>query len=60
MAMETFVQHGVKHNWFTDYGDQAINHFGRLTEPKILTEQNAWYKSYDWRSNTDDAELLFL
>ena len=24
--------------WFEKFGDQAINHFGRITEPKILTE----------------------
>jgi len=40
--------------WFNKFGNQAIDHFGRLTEPKKLTEQNAWYKSYDWRSNTDE------
>ena len=38
--------------WFDKFGDQAINHFGRLTEPKRLTEHNAWYKDYDydWRA----------
>ena len=39
--------------WFNDFGDQAINHFGRTTEPKRLTEQNAWRKDYDysWRED---------
>ena len=35
-------------DWFREYGDKAIDHFGRLTEPKKLTEHNAWYKDYDY------------
>ena len=33
-------------DWFNIYGDRAIDHFGRTTEPKHLTEQNAWIKTY--------------
>ena len=38
--------------WFNKYGNRAIDHFGRLTEAKYLTEHNAWYKDYDydWRA----------
>ena len=36
-------------DWFQQFGDQAVNHFGRITEVKHLTEDNAWYKSYDYR-----------
>ena len=46
-------------DWFNDFGNRAIDHFGRLTEPKQLTEQNAWYKDYDWRSNTDDHAYYY-
>ena len=42
-------------DWFDKYGDQALNHFGRLTEAKHLTEQNAWTKDYDWRGNADES-----
>ena len=35
-------------DWFQKYGEQAINYFGRLTEPKHLTEHNAWRKDYDY------------
>ena len=40
-------------DWFRMFGNRAIDHFGRLTEPKHLTEQNAWQKTYDWNSNHD-------
>ena len=35
-------------DWFNKYGDQAVNHFGRTTEVKHLTEQNAWRKNFDY------------
>ena len=47
-------------DWFNIYGDRAIDHFGRTTEPKHLTEQNAWTKDYDWRANADDSHRYFF
>ena len=35
-------------DWFNKYGDQAIDHYGRVKEVKHLTEQNAWVKDYDY------------
>ena len=37
-------------DWFKKYGDQAIDHFGRTTQAKHLTEQNAWYKDYNYQA----------
>ena len=41
-------------DWFNKFGERAINHFGRIHEPIKLTEENAWYKDYDydWQSGT--------
>ena len=41
-------------DWFNKFGEQAINHFGRIHEPIKLTEENAWVKDYDyeWQSGT--------
>ena len=33
-------------DWFNDFGDKAIDHFGRLTEPKKTMCKGAWYKTY--------------
>jgi len=43
-----------QNDWFSKYGDRAIDHFGRVTKAKHLTEQNAWQKDYDydWRTYT--------
>ena len=35
-------------DWFRKFGDQAVNHFGRLHEPKRQDASGAWYKSYNW------------
>ena len=46
-----FCSLNCQNDWFNDFGDRAVDHFGRLTEPKHLTEHNAWYKDsdYNWR-----------
>ena len=48
-----FCSFNCQADWFKEYGNRAIDHFGRTTEPKHLTEQNAWQKTYDWNSNDD-------
>ena len=29
-------------DWAKEYMDQAVDHFGRLHQPRVLTEDNAW------------------
>ena len=48
-----FCSLNCQNDWWELNGDNAINHFGRLTEPKHLNENNAWTKGYDWNSNDD-------
>ena len=45
-------------DWFSKYGTQAVNHFGRLKEVKHLTEENAWVKTYDWDSNYENRSYV--
>ena len=35
-------------DWFAKFGDMAINHFGRIHEPKRQDASGAWYKDYRW------------
>ena len=35
-------------DWYEKFGEQALNHFGRITQPIVLTENNAWRKHYRW------------
>tara|TARA_R110002020_G_scaffold47210_1_gene134408 strand:- start:27 stop:392 length:366 start_codon:yes stop_codon:yes gene_type:complete len=34
-------------DWFAKFGEQAVNHFGRIHEPIKLTVENAWIKEHD-------------
>ena len=54
-----FCSWNCMNDWWELHGDNAINHFGRLTEPKHLTEENAWIKDYDWRNTTDDEHRYY-
>ena len=45
---ENFCSQNCMYDWFNKYGDRAIDHFGRTTQAKHLTEQDAWVKDYDW------------
>ena len=37
-----------QHDWFVKFGEQALNHFGRTTEPKKVSCDQAWYKDYKY------------
>jgi len=41
--------------WLNKNIEQALDHFGRITEAKHLTEENAWYKDYDWDYTGGDS-----
>ena len=41
-------------DWFRKFGEQAINHFGRIHEPKKLVPANAWFKTYGDYDNTNN------
>jgi hypothetical protein len=55
-----FCSMGCQDDWFNEYGTRAIDHFGRLTEPKHLTEESAWVKDYDWRNSTDESHRHYF
>ena len=53
-----FCSMNCYNDWAEKFSDRAIDHFGRLTEPKHLTEENAWVKDYDWR--VDDRQNAYF
>ena len=56
LIYDEFCDTRCYNDWFSKYGTQAVNHFGRLKEVKHLTEQNAWTKDYDynWRNEGNE------
>ena len=55
-----FCSLNCQNDWFDDFGNKSIDHFGRLTEPKHLTEENAWHKDYDWRIDDRQNRYFFV
>tara|TARA_Y100001951_G_scaffold58676_1_gene46604 strand:+ start:77 stop:460 length:384 start_codon:yes stop_codon:yes gene_type:complete len=41
-----FCSQRCEYDWVEKFGDQAIDHFGRVTEPKKVLCDQAWYKDY--------------
>jgi len=37
------------YDWFNKFGKMALDHFGRIHEPKRTTADGAWYKSYNYK-----------
>ena len=52
-----FCSMNCYNDWAEEYIDRAVDHFGRLTEPKHLTEQNAWIKTYDYNWRNEGNEM---
>jgi len=40
-------------DWLEQNIENALNHFGRTTEPKKVMCDQAWYKDYNWRGVGD-------
>ena len=55
-----FCSMNCYNDWAETFIDRAIDHFGRLTEPKHLTEDNAWQKTYDWRIDDRQNRYFFV
>ena len=47
-----FCSSMCRDDWFNTFGKRAVDHFGRIHEPKRQDASGAWYKSYDWRNGT--------
>ena len=45
---DNFCSLNCQNDWFNKFGDMAINHFGRIREPKRTDASGAWYKDYNW------------
>ena len=40
-------------DWFELHGQRAVDHFGRIHEPKRTDANSAWYKDYTYVRNSD-------
>ena len=48
-----------QNDWFDKFGNMALDHFGRIYEPKRTNCDQAWYKYRDWRGyNTNTYYII--
>ena len=45
-------------DWFHKFGNMAIDHYGRIHEPKRTSASGAWYKFRDWRGGSNNTYYL--
>ena len=55
---DNFCDQRCMYEWFTMHGQRAIDHFGRLHEPKRTNCDQAWYKFRDWRGGSNNTYYL--
>ena len=51
-----FCDQRCLYDWVAQYIEQGLDRFGRTTQAKHLTEDNAWTKDYDWRNSTPGSD----
>jgi len=50
-----FCTLNCQNDWWSEYGTQAVDYFGRLFKPKVLTAENGWRQVWNpayWSDNT--------
>ena len=45
-------------DWFNKFGKMALDHFGRIHEPKRTDASGAWYKDYTWRGGGNHQHYI--
>ncbi len=47
-------------DWLNEFGTRAVDHFGRIHEPKRTAADSAWYKSYDYRGYRNEPNRHYI
>jgi len=45
--------------WFEVYGSRALDHFGRITQPRVLTADNAWSTRRNWSYREGQSDTFY-
>ena len=45
---DEFCSNMCRDDWFNTFGKRAVDHFGRIHEPKRTDASGAWYKDYTY------------
>ena len=51
LLWDLFCSQRCEHDWIDKFGQRAVDHFGRIHEPKRVGCDTAWYKDYKYNYN---------
>ena len=54
-----FCDQRCLYDWVAQYIEQGLDHFGRTTQAKHLTEHNAWQKTWDRSGGYDNRTYVY-
>ena len=57
---DEFCSNRCRDDWFNTFGKRAVDHFGRLREPKRVDCNNAWYKDYNYRGYCNEPNVHYI
>jgi len=46
-------------DWFNVYGQRALEHFGMITQPRVLTKDNAWVNRRNWNHQQNGVDTFY-
>ena len=59
---KNFCTLNCQNDWWAEHGNRVVDYIGRITQPIVLTEDNAWTKRfhYSWGGANGDSEHYYL
>ena len=55
-----FCSLGCQDDWFRKFGNMAIDHYGRIHEPKRTRADSAWYKDTNYSHQRGNYHHYFI
>ena len=55
---DNFCSRNCMEDWIKKHIEHALDHFGRVIEPKKVMCDQAWYKDYNWGRNGNHTHFL--
>ena len=53
-----FCTLNCQNDWWSQFGTRAVDHFGKIHEPKRVNCDGAWYKDYTWGYNGNHQHYI--
>ena len=57
---DNFCSLNCQNDWLIKNIENALTHFGRVTEAKRVMCDEAWYKDYSWQHSSDGGTRHYL